>query len=89
MSADRPGGAAGSEAVNHFMFAVTNLHTDGDEHSLLRFPRSGKQVPSSRGENRLASPAPTTAFSPEATRPTSRPFNARTRQRSTTACPTS
>lgn len=36
---------AASEAVNHFMFAVTNLHTDGAEHSLLRFPRSGKQVP--------------------------------------------
>lgn len=36
---------AAAEAVNHFMLAVTNLHTDDDEHSLLRFPRSGQQVP--------------------------------------------
>ncbi|WP_410611101.1 ThiF family adenylyltransferase [Amycolatopsis sp. lyj-109] len=35
---------AASEAVNHFMLAVTNLHTDSGEHSLLRFPRSGRQI---------------------------------------------
>lgn len=36
---------AAGEAVNHFMLAVTNLHTDDDDHSLLHFPRSGERTP--------------------------------------------
>ncbi len=35
---------AAGEAVNHFMLAVTNLHTDDGEHSLLHFPRSGQRI---------------------------------------------
>ncbi|WET76238.1 hypothetical protein P3102_19075 [Amycolatopsis sp. QT-25] len=35
---------AAGEAVNHFMLAVTNLHTDDDEHSFLHFPRSGQRA---------------------------------------------
>ncbi|MEU8416991.1 hypothetical protein AB0C24_29750 [Amycolatopsis japonica] len=30
---------AAGEAVNHFMLAVTNLHTDDDEHSFLQAHR--------------------------------------------------
>lgn len=36
---------AAGEAVNHFMLAVTNLHTDDGEHSLLHFPRTGQRIP--------------------------------------------
>ncbi|WET76218.1 hypothetical protein P3102_18950 [Amycolatopsis sp. QT-25] len=35
---------AAGEAVNHFMLAVTNLHTDDDEHSFLHFPRNGQRA---------------------------------------------
>ncbi|WP_039794477.1 ThiF family adenylyltransferase [Amycolatopsis alba] len=35
---------AAGEAVNHFMLAVTNFHTDDDEHSFLHFPRSGQRA---------------------------------------------
>jgi hypothetical protein len=35
---------AAGEAVNHFMLAVTNLHTDDGEHSLLHFPRNGQRI---------------------------------------------
>ncbi|MFG1646338.1 ThiF family adenylyltransferase [Amycolatopsis sp. NPDC049252] len=35
---------AAGEAVNHFMLAVTNLHSTNEEHSLLRFPRSGQDI---------------------------------------------
>ncbi|WP_410630975.1 ThiF family adenylyltransferase [Amycolatopsis sp. cmx-4-83] len=35
---------AAGEAVNHFMLAVTGLHTDNGEHSRLLFPRSGEHV---------------------------------------------
>ncbi|HVV12774.1 ThiF family adenylyltransferase [Amycolatopsis sp.] len=36
---------AAGEAVNHFMFAITNLHADEHEHSLLHFPRTGQRIP--------------------------------------------
>jgi molybdopterin/thiamine biosynthesis adenylyltransferase len=35
---------AAGEAVNHFMFAVTTLHTDDRASSSLYFPRDGKQL---------------------------------------------
>ncbi|WP_370948827.1 hypothetical protein AB5J62_15080 [Amycolatopsis sp. cg5] len=35
---------AAGEAVNHFMFAVANLHTEDREHSVLQFPRDGQRT---------------------------------------------
>ena len=35
---------AAGDAVNHFMFAVTNLHMDDSQYSLLHFPRENKRI---------------------------------------------
>ncbi|HVV09300.1 hypothetical protein [Amycolatopsis sp.] len=42
---------AAGEAVNQFVFAVANLHTDEDEHSLLHFPRTGQRIPQQSSRN--------------------------------------
>jgi len=58
---------AAGEAVNHFMLAVTNLHTDDDEHSFLHFPRSGQRAHQKPAATQHVSHAPASAASHAAT----------------------